>query len=345
MEIARRLLERAAPRSTFSLVLLTLSVICLIVGFFAQDLRPVSVLEEMEDESDFVASSTSVPQRSVEQPKRNNGGFRLPKTSQEEFDLATNIGGANHHARRLGDYDFDDETASVQPSQRVGRLALTANLAPGCVALLSRTCDCRWGENAKNLREGTQIKVGQTLNIAAGLVEIAFGCGATAVVEGPAVLELDSNKSGSLHTGKMTANVPDDVEGFTVRTPTAQVVSLCKTDTKAVAKLSSIADCLWADGSAVTKEGAKLVPGQAVKLASGLAEITFVSGAKVILQGPANLEIESTKTATLHNGRLTADVPDNLEGFKIHTATAEILSLPAETKNATAATKVAVKRN
>jgi hypothetical protein len=69
-----------------------------------------------------------------------------------------------------------------------------------------------------------------------------------------------------------------------------------------------------------------------VKLLDGLAEITFASGAKVILEGPANFEIESNKTAILHSGRLTADVPDDLEGFKIRTPTVEILSLASESK-------------
>ena len=209
-------------------------------------------------------------------------------------------------------------------------------MSPGYVARLSRTCDCCWAENTKSPKEGAQFKVGQTLHIAAGLVEIVFGCGATAVVEGPAVLELQSNKSSALHAGKLTAHVPDDLEGFTVQTPVVQVVSLCQPpQPKGVAKLTSTADCLWADGNAVTKEGASLLPGQTVKLTSGLAEITFASGAKVILQGPASLEIESSKTATLHNGRMTADVPDDLAGFRIRTSAAEILSLPVESKETT----------
>ena len=39
-------------------------------------------------------------------------------------------------------------------------------------------------------------------------------------------MELQSNKSSSLHIGKLTAHVPDDLEGFTVNTPVVQVVSL-----------------------------------------------------------------------------------------------------------------------
>ena len=116
----------------------------------------------------------------------------------------------------------------VQPSERYSSNSTAApRVSPGYVARLSHTCDCCWAENTKSPEEGAQFKVGQTLHIAAGLVEIVFGCGATAIVEGPAVLELQSNKSSALHIGKLTAHVPDDLEGFTVHTPVAQVVSLC----------------------------------------------------------------------------------------------------------------------
>jgi hypothetical protein len=75
-------------------------------------------------------------------------------------------------------------------------------------------------------------------------------------------------------------------------------------------------------------EGTQFKIGQTLHLAAGLAEVVFGCGAKIIVQGPADMEIDSAKAATLHIGRLTADVPDDLEGFKIHTAVAEIHSLP-----------------
>ena len=128
--------------------------------------------------------------------------------------------------------------------------------------------------------------------------------------------------------------MPDDLEGFTVHTPVAQVVSLCQPRLTGVAKLTAAADCLGPRAMRSPKRGvpAARPSGQ---LTAGLAEITFASGAKVILQGPASLEIESNKTATLHNGRMTADVPDDLAGFRIHTSTVEILSLPADSKETT----------
>ena len=82
---------------------------------------------------------------------------------------------------------------------------------------------------------------------------------ATAVVEGPAVLELQSNKSNGprRQADRPRARRPGRIH---LHTPW-QVVSLCQPpQPKGVAKLTSTADCLWADGNAVTKEGASLLP-------------------------------------------------------------------------------------
>jgi len=312
MEPVRHLsrFDRIMPRSTFGVTLLTITITILVIGFFAHGLQLMSV--------------DGVPEGYVRLTQRQ------PPLSQN----GSNRGNSDKRSRaedRSDDMDLSG-IARVKPSERYGsnRSAVASLVAPGYVAALIRTCDCRWANNEETPPEGTQFRVGHTLNLAAGLVEIAFACGAKAIIEGPAVLELQSEKSGALRSGRLTADVPDDLEGFKIHTPVAQVVSLSTAQREKVAKVTGTADCQWAKGSAVSREGASLKVGQTVKLAGGLAEITFACGAKVILQGPANFEIESDKTAILHSGRLTADVPDDLEGFKIHTPVAEILSLPAD---------------
>ena len=222
--------------------------------------------------------------------------------------------------------------AAVKPLDPYASNRAKKPTAPKYVARLTRTSDCRWASDSEAPRDGAPLRVGQTLRMTTGLAEIAFACGAKAILEGPAVLEVQSEKSGALRTGRMTANVPDEVEGFTVHTPVAQVVSLCAVKATHVARLTSIADCVWDKDSAAVKKGDALKSGQKVKLTEGLAEITFACGAKVILQGPGVLEIETIKTAILHSGKLTADVPDDLEGFKIRTPVVEVIALPAEPK-------------
>jgi hypothetical protein len=342
MDMAERVLERITPRSALGLTLLTLSVIILILGFFIQDIHVVGVDNEADDESEMLADRSLIPRPDASIRLGPGESYRTgPVAPVDDEPLSPSLKGdsvARADVRGLASSVDPGQSIAVKPSgpySSSSNPAAQPRVSPGYVALLSRTCDCSWAENTKNPHEGTQFKVGQTLHIAAGLAEIVFGCGATAVVEGPAVLELQSSKSSALRSGKLTAHVPDDLEGFTVQTPVVQVVSLSPLQAKGVAKLTCTADCAWADGNAATKEGASLTPGQAVKLTAGLAEITFTCGAKVILQGPASLEIESAKGATLHNGRMTADVPDDLEGFKIRTSTVEILSLPVETKETT----------
>lgn len=332
MEKTRRFIERVMPQSAFGLTLLTIATIILVAGFFVRGLHLVSVDGEPEEGSSPLADRNLTPWTSPDAIRLGAGeSYR----TGEKGTASTFKGGSVAPVASKGSASAAElaSLAPIKPGKRyANRSTAKPTIAPGFVAALTRTSDCRWAANTEILKEGAQFKVGQTLNIAAGLVEIAFGCGAKAIIEGPAVLELESNKSGALRVGKMTADVPDEVEGFTVHTPVVQVVSLCALQPKSVAKLTAASDCHWAEGNSATKEGESLLPGQAVRLNDGLAEITFSCGAKVLLQGPANLEIESAKTAILHGGRMTADVPDDLEGFKIRTSVVEIVSLCSDVK-------------
>ena len=59
-------------------------------------------------------------------------------------------------------------------------------------------------------------------------------------------------------------------------------------------------------------------PARSCGWSEGLAEIEFDRGARVILQGPAGLELVSASSARLHYGTLTARVP--APGARIHRA-------------------------
>lgn len=302
MDQNRSRFDRFMPQSTFGVTFLTIAIIIIIAGFFARGIQP-------GDQS---------PEGYIDMAERQQHSLDdllpLDSNALNGNELVKGTKPANR-IKLWGHYgDNRADTESV--------------VAPGYVASLVRTSDCHWSDDAEAPLVGAQLRVGQTLDLASGLVEIAFACGAKAIIEGPAILELHSEKSGALRLGKMTADVPDDVEGFTVTTPTAQLVSISKAERESVAKLTETVDCFWENDSAATAKGAFLKPGSKLKLIGGLAEIKFACGAKVILQGPANLEIESTKTAILHSGKITADVPDELEGFKIRTPVAEITSLP-----------------
>ncbi len=73
---------------------------------------------------------------------------------------------------------------------------------------------------------------------------------------------------------------------------------------KVVGKITGMVDCKWADPNTETFNGANVLLGRKYVLASGLMEITYDTGAKVILQGPVAYEVEANG-GYLSLGKLT----------------------------------------
>jgi ferric-dicitrate binding protein FerR (iron transport regulator) len=95
-----------------------------------------------------------------------------------------------------------------------------------------------------------------------------------------------------------------------------------------VAHLSGAKDCQWAE--ATLQPGAPLQSGQRVELAAGFAEISFDSGALLVLEGPASLDVNSAWEAVLRRGALTASVPQEAIGFRISNAAVDVVDLGTE---------------
>jgi len=74
-----------------------------------------------------------------------------------------------------------------------------------------------------------------------------------------------------------------------------------------VGHISGMADCRWAD-PALKPITPRIRQGTKFALESGLMEITYTTGAKVILQGPCTYEVESPHGGYLALGKLTARV-------------------------------------
>ena len=91
-----------------------------------------------------------------------------------------------------------------------------------------------------------------------------------------------------------------------------------------IAQLTRVVDCEWAEEKKIS-QGNHLKEGQEVDLVSGLAEITFHSGAQVILEGPAKFKVVSRTSGDLTVGKMTADVPDNVRRFTINTPVVRIV--------------------
>jgi hypothetical protein len=108
------------------------------------------------------------------------------------------------------------------------------------------------------------------------------------------------------------------------------------TTSKAVAMLDRAVDAQWNqrppegrtpnESGEAPRLGAPLEPGW-LRLNSGLAQIVFYSGARVVIEGPTELQLISPSEASCRIGRLTADVPPQARGFRIRTPQMNVMDL------------------
>lgn len=81
------------------------------------------------------------------------------------------------------------------------------------VAVVTQVVDAQW--NAVEFQTNDRVPVGK-FSLKAGLVQLQFLSGATVVIEGPAELDLTSERGGEVLSGLVSATVPPVAEGFTL---------------------------------------------------------------------------------------------------------------------------------
>ena len=89
-----------------------------------------------------------------------------------------------------------------------------------------------------------------------------------------------------------------------------------------VGRVTGMKDCRWSDPRTATFPGSSVPMGRKYALASGLMEITYDSGAHVILEGPCTYAVESRAGGYLTRGKLTAKV-EKSEGPAASAASAQ----------------------
>jgi hypothetical protein len=94
----------------------------------------------------------------------------------------------------------------------------------------------------------------------------------------------------------------------------------------AVAMLTRTVDVEWDQGTEPLRVGAALKPG-IVRLKSGLAQVVFYSGARVVIEGPAELQLVSPVEAVCSLGRLLLEVPLPARGFRLRTPQLNVVDL------------------
>jgi hypothetical protein len=95
---------------------------------------------------------------------------------------------------------------------------------------------------------------------------------------------------------------------------------------KAVAMLDRVVDAQWDQRDEVPRSGAPLEPGW-LRLKSGLAQVVFYSGARVVIEGPTELRLISPSEAFCPSGRLIAEVPPQATGFRVSTPRMNVTDL------------------
>ncbi len=91
------------------------------------------------------------------------------------------------------------------------------------LARLVETNGARWENSTLPTTPGSALRAGR-LRLAEGVARIVFRSGAEVSLEGPAELELTGANACFLHSGALTAHVPEPAHGFLVGTANARLI-------------------------------------------------------------------------------------------------------------------------
>src|SRR5262249_2542343 len=85
-------------------------------------------------------------------------------------------------------------------------------------------------------------------------------------------------------------------------------------------------NCTWTDG----EPPGDLRPGRSVRVDRGLAELRFRCGTRMVIEGPAHIDLVSARSVRLQSGRLTARVPAEAIGFEVLSPQGKVIDLGTE---------------
>ena len=97
--------------------------------------------------------------------------------------------------------------------------------------------------------------------------------------------------------------------------------------TAAVARVTGMVDVTWAPGTPERALGSPVPQDEPITVISGLLEIQFDKGTKVVVEGPATFIARQRNQGYLSRGKLVAHVPRRASGFKLKTPQATIVDL------------------
>ncbi len=98
---------------------------------------------------------------------------------------------------------------------------------------------------------------------------------------------------------------------------------------KVLARITGVENAQWGN-TAVPYHIGQDIFAQTLNLQTGLAELTFSSGAKVILEAPAEITLSESKEILLHQGKVAVNASGTAVGFAVNTENARVVDLSTE---------------
>lgn len=97
-----------------------------------------------------------------------------------------------------------------------------------------------------------------------------------------------------------------------------------------VARVMELVKVRWQEEAIAWNRNQGVSAGDRIRLQHGLLELELNSGVRVIVEGPASLELVSSDQIWLEQGRVFAKVPEQARGFSIRTPTSRAVDLGTE---------------
>ncbi|MBI1371650.1 MAG: hypothetical protein GC159_02650 [Phycisphaera sp.] len=101
------------------------------------------------------------------------------------------------------------------------------------------------------------------------------------------------------------------------------------TDEAGLAVITRTVDTQWAEGTPAYEPGSTVAAGE-LNLDSGVVQIEFYSGATVVVEGPAEMNVISAERAVVKRGKVHATVPPQAHGFTLNAADVDVVDLGTE---------------
>lgn len=144
-------------------------------------------------------------------------------------------------------------------------------------------------------------------------------------------LPQDNRRGGVRYLGALAAGIVIGLIAWGVwpkpeRLTPAKVAAREEATTSSVAVLSRGVNMEWDRTLATPGVNTPLVPGL-LRLQSGVAEIEFFQGARLCVEGPAEIQLISSGEAFCRYGRFSAHVPTQARGFRLGTPRGDIVDL------------------